>query len=104
MRAVILVEGLSDRLALEAVAARRGRDLDDERVSVVAMDGARNIGRFLERFGPRGQGIAMAGLFDAEEEPIVSRALRQAGSDRRHLAPTWNGSDSSPAWRTSRTS
>jgi hypothetical protein len=43
------------------------------------MGGARNIGRFLERFGPRGRSLAVAGLFDEAEEPIVRRALEQAG-------------------------
>ena len=38
--AVILVEGLSDRYALEALAERRGRSLAAEGVHVVAMGGA----------------------------------------------------------------
>src|SRR6185312_12194911 len=49
-RAVILVEGVSDRRALEALAARRGRVLTDDGVTVVAMDGAGNIGRFLDEY------------------------------------------------------
>jgi len=51
---VVLVEGVSDQWALEALAHRRGRDLDAEGVNVVPMGGSKNIGRFLERFGPRG--------------------------------------------------
>jgi hypothetical protein len=39
-RAVVLVEGLSDRCAVEALAERRGRDLRAERVSVVPIGGA----------------------------------------------------------------
>ena len=61
-RAVVLVEGISDRRALEALAARRGRVLTADGVAVVAMGGAKNIGRFLERFGPRGSDVAVAGL------------------------------------------
>ena len=78
-RAVILVEGMSDRRALEALAARRGRDLTDEGVTVVAMDGAGNIGRFLDRYGPRGFDVVQAGLYDAAEEAAVRRGLERAG-------------------------
>ncbi|MCM0678822.1 hypothetical protein NCC78_29740, partial [Micromonospora phytophila] len=51
---VVLVEGVSDRAAVETLAARRGRDLDAEGVRVVAMGGATNIGHFLDLPGPRG--------------------------------------------------
>jgi OLD-like protein len=78
-RAVILVEGMSDRRALEVLAAQRGRDLTGEGVTVVAMDGAGNIGRFLERYGPRGSDVALAGLYDAAEEAAVRRGLERAG-------------------------
>ena len=78
-RAVILVEGISDRRALEALATRRGRALTADGVAVVAMGGAKNTGRFLERFGPRGSDVALAGLYDVAEEPDVRRGLRRAG-------------------------
>jgi hypothetical protein len=88
-RAVILVEGVSDRRALEALAAQRGRDLTDDGVRVVAMDGAGNIGRFLDRYGPRGSDVGLAGLYDAAEEAAVHRGLERAGfgsvSSRRAL-------------------
>jgi hypothetical protein len=103
-RAVILVEGVSDRVALEAVASRLDRDLSLEGISVVAMDGATNIGRFLDRFGPHGLGIVRAGLYDVTEEPDIRRGLERAGLGSGLSAPTWNGSASSPASRTSRTS
>ena len=64
MRAVVLVEGMSDQAAVEALAARRGRNLEAEGVSVVPIGGAQSIGRFLERFGPRGLGLTLAGLCD----------------------------------------
>ena len=78
-RAVILVEGNSDRRALEALAARRGHALTADDVVVVAMGGAKNIGRFLERFGPRGSDVALAGLYDVAEEPDMRRGLERAG-------------------------
>jgi hypothetical protein len=67
-RTVVLVEGSSDQVALEALAERRGRDLAAEGVAVVPMGGARNIRRFLELFGPRGMDVRLAGLCDAGEE------------------------------------
>jgi hypothetical protein len=78
-RTVVLVEGVSDQVALEAVAARRGRDLAAERVAVVPMGGARNIRHFLERFGPRGLDLRLAGLCDAGEEGDFRRGLEWAG-------------------------
>ena len=71
MSAVILVEGDSDRIALETLALRRGRDLAAEGVSVVAIGGAQAIGRFLG--GVAGQRVA--GLCDAGEEAVFRRAL-----------------------------
>lgn len=78
-RAVILVEGVSDQLALDALARRRGRDLAAEGVSVTPMRGATNIARFLERFGPHGTGLKLAGMCDAGEESDFIRALERAG-------------------------
>src|ERR1700760_3319561 len=79
MRAVVLVEGLSERYAVETLARRRGRDLDAEGVRVLAMDGATNIGRFLDRYGPYGLGVRLAGLYDAAEEGFFRRGLVRAG-------------------------
>jgi hypothetical protein len=76
---LVLVEGTSDRLALEALAARRGRDLAAERISIVPIGGAHAIRSFLERFGPRGLGVKLAGLCDAGEEDDFRRALEHAG-------------------------
>jgi hypothetical protein len=78
-RAVILVEGISDRRALVALAARREHVLTADGVAVVAMGGAKNIGRFLDRFGPRGSDVVLAGLYDVAEEPDVRRGLERAG-------------------------
>ncbi len=78
-RAVILVEGVSDQRALEALAARRGRDLAGEGVAVVAIGGSKNIARAVERFGPAGRGLRLAGLCDAGEERDYRRGLERAG-------------------------
>lgn len=76
---VVLVEGVSDQLALEALARRRGRDLDAERVSIMPIGGATNIGRFLAEFGPQGSDATLAGLCDAAEEGDFRRGLERAG-------------------------
>jgi hypothetical protein len=78
-RAVVLVEGMSDRIALEVLARRRGRDLAAEGVCVDAMAGATNIGHFLDLYGPRGRDVRLAGLYDAAEERFFQRGLSRAG-------------------------
>jgi hypothetical protein len=71
LHAAVLVEGTSDRLAVEALARRRGRDLDAERVAVVPMGGFGNLPRVLERY----RGVRLAGLYDIGEERHFLRAL-----------------------------
>jgi hypothetical protein len=78
-RAIVLVEGISDQLALEALAERRGRSLDAEGVSIVAMGGSKNIGGFLDLYGPQGLDVKLAGLCDAAEEGDFRRGLERAG-------------------------
>jgi hypothetical protein len=74
-RAVILVEGESDRGALEALAHRLGRDLATEGVVVVPIGGATNIRAALRQY----DGLPLAGLVDAGEERAFARALELAG-------------------------
>jgi hypothetical protein len=78
-RAVVLVEGASDRAAVRTLARLRERDLDDEGVEVVAIGGAQAIGRAIERFGPQGLDVDLAGLCDAGEEREFRRGLERAG-------------------------
>jgi len=78
-RAVVLVEGISDQLALEALARRGGRNLDAEGISVVPIGGSKNIGGFLDLFGPRGFGVRLAGLCDGAEETDFLIGLERAG-------------------------
>jgi len=79
LRAVVLVEGISDQTALEALAVRRGRNLGVEGISVVPIGGAQSIGRFLDQFGPQGLDVRLAGLCDAAEEGDFRRGLERAG-------------------------
>ena len=78
-RTIVLVEGVSDQLAVEALAERYGRNLAAEGVSVLPMGGATNIGHFLDRFGPHGSGVRLAGLCDEAEAGVFRRGLERAG-------------------------
>jgi hypothetical protein len=72
---VLLVEGASDKVAIETLARRRGRDLAAEGVEVVAIGGAQAVGRVLASIGGR----RVAGLCDAGEEAGFRRAFERAG-------------------------
>jgi OLD-like protein len=78
-RAVVLVEGVSDQMAIEALAVRRGRNLSAEGITVIPTGGAHAFARYLRRFGPEGEGLRLAGLCDAGEEHIIRRGLASAG-------------------------
>jgi hypothetical protein len=76
---IVLVEGISDQIAVETLAARRGRNLAADRVVVLPMGGAHAITRYLTQFGPAGAGLRLAGMCDVGEENIVRRGLASAG-------------------------
>jgi OLD-like protein len=81
-RAVILVEGQSDRIALETLAARLGHDLVAHGVEVVAMSGVTNVGMYLERFAAS-RNVAV--MCDDRESAIVRRSARRAGVVDLHV-------------------
>jgi hypothetical protein len=81
-RATILVEGISDRLALETLATRLGRNLEAEGIAVVPISGAHAIGRFLAHFRPAPE-TRLAGLCDLGEEGVFRQALERAGFGSR---------------------
>jgi hypothetical protein len=76
MESLVIVEGASDRVALETLAERRGRDLAAEGVEVVAIGGAQAIAAFPRRVG---RDVRVAGLCDAGEEADFRRGLERAG-------------------------
>ena len=78
-RTAVLVEGLSDQIALEALAQRRGRNLDAEGVAIVHIGGASSVGAFIRLFGPAGFDLNVAGLCDDAEEDWFVEALEEAG-------------------------
>jgi hypothetical protein len=80
--AVVVVEGPSDQLAIQALAERKGVELAAAGVRVVQLGGAHRIGRFLDKLGQTRDGLRLAGLCDAGEEPVFRRALERAGFGR----------------------
>ena len=78
-RAIVLVEGISDQIAVETLASLQARDLMKEGMVVVPIGGARSVSRFLARFGPAGDGLRVTGLCDAAEERHFCRELARAG-------------------------
>jgi hypothetical protein len=74
----VLVEGVSDKVAVEALAERRGLNLDAEGISIVSIGGAQSIRRFIEQFRAHALEGRLAGLVDAAEEPHFRRALERA--------------------------
>lgn len=78
-RTVVLVEGISDLVAVETLATRRGFDLAAERVVVVPIGGAHAIGAHLRLLGRRPAAPRLLGLCDAAEEPVFRRGLARTG-------------------------
>jgi hypothetical protein len=74
---VVLVEGASDRRALETLAGRLGLDLAGLGISIVSMGGITNLGRHLGEVLP---GTRVTGLHDAAEAAYVHRTLQRTGS------------------------
>ena len=70
--AVVLVEGITDRLALEAVAARLGLDLGG--VEIVPIGGAQAV----RRAAAEHEGEHVVGLCDHNEERYFRRVLGDA--------------------------
>ena len=73
----VLVEGESDRAAVETLAARLGLPLADVGVQVLAMGGITNIGHHLVALGD--QEVRLGGLYDAAEERFVIKGLDRVG-------------------------
>ncbi|WP_433131023.1 TOPRIM nucleotidyl transferase/hydrolase domain-containing protein [Micromonospora sp. CA-240977] len=79
LRTVVLVEGVSDRRAVEALAERRHRDLAAEGVCVVPIGGAMSARRYLRLCGAQGLAVTVRGLCDEAEEDFFRRGLEEAG-------------------------
>jgi OLD-like protein len=71
---VVLVEGITDRIALEAVAAKLGRGLAAEGIEIVPIGGAQAIRRAAAQY----DGERVVGLCDVGEERWFQRVLGDA--------------------------
>ena len=76
---VVLVEGESDRLAIEAVAGRLGYDLAAAGATVVSMHGITNLHHHLARLARDPVPRRIVGLFDVGETAYVRSAVTGAG-------------------------
>ncbi|MFI8307448.1 TOPRIM nucleotidyl transferase/hydrolase domain-containing protein [Streptomyces sp. NPDC085927] len=86
VRTAVLLEGLSDAAAVDALTERRGLDLEGAGVCVLPMGGAMSVGRFARLLGPSpGLGLRLTGLCDVGERRFYARALdgATAGAERR---------------------
>ncbi len=77
--ALILVEGVSDQVAIDSMAARQGRRLEDEGVVVLPVGGFGAVAGFLREYGPAGRDLGIAGLCDADAEQAVTQAIEDVG-------------------------
>ncbi|MFN0028392.1 MAG: ATP-dependent nuclease [Acidimicrobiales bacterium] len=89
-RAAILVEGIADRVLVEAVAIACGYDLDRLGIYVMELGGSGAFGPSIRLFGADGFGVPLAGLVDEAEVADVATALGVAeaviGSHRFQVA------------------
>jgi hypothetical protein len=70
---------MTDELAVRLAARRSGHDLKAGDVSVVPINGAHAIGRFLRQLAAEEPEARLAGLYDEGEEEVVRAALERAG-------------------------
>ncbi|MFC9951002.1 TOPRIM nucleotidyl transferase/hydrolase domain-containing protein [Streptomyces prasinus] len=81
VRTAVLLEGLSDAAAVDALAERRGLDLEGRGICVLPMGGAMSVGRFARLLGPSpGLGLRLTGLCDERERRFYARALEEAST------------------------
>jgi hypothetical protein len=78
---VILVEGISDQIAIETLARARGCPLHTAGAAVVPTGGVGGMGHFVARFGPADARRRIVAMCDAREERLVQRAIARAGAD-----------------------
>ncbi|MEG8275242.1 TOPRIM nucleotidyl transferase/hydrolase domain-containing protein [Streptomyces sp. AHA2] len=83
VRVAVLLEGQSDVAAVNALAARRGRDLAAEGTCVLSIGGAMSVGRYARLLGSPGLGLRLTGLCDEAERGYYARGFEAAGAARR---------------------
>jgi hypothetical protein len=78
-RDVVLVERISDQIAVETLAGRRDRDLAAEGIAVLPAGGAHGVARYLRRFGAEGT--------PAHASPGSATRARPTSSSEASLRP-----------------
>lgn len=102
-RSVVLVEGISDQIAVETLAGLHGRDLTKEAAVVVPVGGAHSVGRFLDLFGPGAAGCVSAACATPPRSRMSVEPWRAPDTPNPPRAPTWSGRASTSVTATSRT-
>jgi hypothetical protein len=74
---IVLVEGVSDQIAVETLAARLGDG--DSAVAAVPVGGAQGLRRMLRTVVARFPEARLAGLYDIGEERVIRTALEDVG-------------------------
>ena len=85
-RSIILVEGISDQIALETLAERLGRNLAAEGVVVVPIGGAHAVANVVGAFAARD--VRLSGVVDTAEADLFHAAAggtNGLSSDRIHV-------------------
>ena len=75
---VVLVEGISDQIAVDTMLARSGRDAAEEQIVVVPIGGAQAISEFVSRFATRAE-VDIVGLCDEAEAGFFADAFAAVG-------------------------
>ena len=65
-RTVVLVEGISDQIAVDAMLERSGRDRAAEQIVVIPIGGAQAVDKFVSDFATR-RDLRIVGLCDEAE-------------------------------------
>jgi putative ATP-dependent endonuclease of OLD family len=81
-RYAIVVEGVADRLIVEAAARARGISLDRIGAIVFELGGAENFPTVYKLLGPQGFGVRVLGLVDEAESP---RWVGAVGGKPKHI-------------------
>lgn len=75
---IVLVEGISDQIAIETLAERLGRSLSDEGVVVLPMGGAHGVKHFVAQFADDIT-VRLSGLCDRGESDYLLSVLANHG-------------------------
>ncbi|GAA1995107.1 TOPRIM nucleotidyl transferase/hydrolase domain-containing protein [Microbacterium pumilum] len=76
-RAIVLVEGVSDQIAVDTLAQRLGAG--DRGIAVVPVGGAQGLRRMLRTIRVDHPAVPLSGLYDIAEARVIRRALEEVG-------------------------